>query len=131
MLTTGSIEERIFQRQIAKMSLSDSIVDEKEGSSSNGFSAKELKNLFSLDETTECLTTDLLRSKSKKNEDGIRDGLVELLHWDAVHRHDDDNDDLKENEGGVVGGVTDRVLRSVWNSPGCSITCVLSKSTNA
>ncbi|KAJ3281553.1 DNA repair and recombination protein rad54b [Borealophlyctis nickersoniae] len=58
-LTTGTIEERIYQRQITKQGLSDSLMDEKD-TATNNFTAQELKNLFTLDETSDCLTHELL-----------------------------------------------------------------------
>ena len=49
-LTTGTIEEKIFLRQLAKEGLQTLIVDEKE--EANSLSFKELKNLFKLSPTS-------------------------------------------------------------------------------
>ena len=85
-LTVGTIEERIFQRQITKCGLADSVVDEID--SGNGFSRKELKDLFSLVMDTECLTHDLLGCgkcevkgviKEVEKKDGAKVYMVCLL----------------------------------------------------
>ncbi|XP_072324135.1 DNA repair and recombination protein RAD54B isoform X2 [Scyliorhinus torazame] len=59
LLTTGTIEEKIYQRQISKQSLSGTVVDLKKSERAN-FSLEELQNLFKLDEVSNCLTHDLL-----------------------------------------------------------------------
>ncbi|XP_012135180.2 DNA repair and recombination protein RAD54B isoform X1 [Megachile rotundata] len=60
LLTTGTIEEKIFQRQVSKAGLSETVVD------SNCFdslklSMNELKDLFTLTTGTNCLTHDLMQ----------------------------------------------------------------------
>ncbi|KAI9336519.1 SNF2 family N-terminal domain-containing protein [Obelidium mucronatum] len=57
-LTTGSVEERIFQRQISKMGLSESLLDQSEQTVSK-FSKEELKDLFSFDGEVDCLSIQL------------------------------------------------------------------------
>lgn len=58
LLTTGCFDEKIFQRQITKQGLAESVMDNKSGASA--FTQAELRDLFSLNETTECQTHDLL-----------------------------------------------------------------------
>ncbi|OQD62625.1 hypothetical protein PENPOL_c011G06032 [Penicillium polonicum] len=61
VLLKGSLEEKIWQRQVTKLGLADSVMQEK--STSNGgaqFSASELRDLFRLDEDRACQTHDLL-----------------------------------------------------------------------
>jgi len=58
LLTSGTIEEKIYQRQITKMSLSDSVIDVQD--SKKQFSLEELKDVFTLHEDTLCNTHDLL-----------------------------------------------------------------------
>ncbi|XP_067835362.1 DNA repair and recombination protein RAD54B [Heptranchias perlo] len=60
LLTTGTIEEKIYQRQVSKQSLSGAVVDLKKKSEHASFSLEELRNLFELDEGSNCLTHDLL-----------------------------------------------------------------------
>nr|CCA25191.1 DNA repair and recombination protein RAD54 putative [Albugo laibachii Nc14] len=57
-LATGSLEEKIFQRQLSKEGL-QSIVDDKD--EVNSLSSKDLKKLFVLQEATESDTHDRLR----------------------------------------------------------------------
>ncbi|NXH35362.1 RA54B protein, partial [Myiagra hebetior] len=60
LLTTGSIEEKIYQRQISKQDLSGAVVDLSKTSEHTHFSIEELKNLFTLHEDSNCVTHDLL-----------------------------------------------------------------------
>ncbi|NWQ69161.1 RA54B protein, partial [Neopipo cinnamomea] len=60
LLTTGSIEEKIYQRQISKQDLSGAVVDLSKTSEHIHFSIEELKNLFTLHEDSSCVTHDLL-----------------------------------------------------------------------
>ncbi|KAL7301640.1 hypothetical protein TKK_0005647 [Trichogramma kaykai] len=59
LLTTGTIEEKIYQRQISKTSLSEAVVDANHISSLK-LSKSELKDLFSLDSKTISVTHDLM-----------------------------------------------------------------------
>lgn len=56
---SGTIEERIFQRQVSKQGLSGTVVDMGKGAEHTSFSTSDLRDLFSLTETP-CLTHDLL-----------------------------------------------------------------------
>lgn len=58
LLTQGALDEKIYQRQISKRGLSDSIVDSK--ATSNSFTKAELRDLFTLDESEDCQTHKLL-----------------------------------------------------------------------
>ncbi|XP_033331426.2 DNA repair and recombination protein RAD54B [Megalopta genalis] len=60
LLTTGTIEEKIFQRQVSKASLSDTVVDVNNFASPK-LSMIELKDLFTLATDTNCLTHDLIK----------------------------------------------------------------------
>ncbi|NXX49555.1 RA54B protein, partial [Tricholaema leucomelas] len=60
LLTTGSIEEKIYQRQISKQDLSGAVVDLSKTSEHIHFSIEELKDLFTLHEDSSCVTHDLL-----------------------------------------------------------------------
>nr|XP_046254713.1 DNA repair and recombination protein RAD54B isoform X2 [Scatophagus argus] len=59
LLTAGTIEERIFQRQVSKQGLSGTVVDLGKGAEHTSFSTSDLRDLFSLTETPS-LTHDLL-----------------------------------------------------------------------
>ncbi|NXJ64531.1 RA54B protein, partial [Rostratula benghalensis] len=60
LLTTGSIEEKIYQRQISKQDLSGAVVDLSKSSEHIHFSIEELRDLFTLHEDSSCVTHDLL-----------------------------------------------------------------------
>ncbi|XP_065891843.1 DNA repair and recombination protein RAD54B-like isoform X2 [Dysidea avara] len=60
LLTTGTVEEKIYQRQVSKLGLSEAVVDTDQSLHTTSFSKEELKDLFSLDESTMCNTHDLL-----------------------------------------------------------------------
>eukprot|EP00062_Callorhinchus_milii_P003990 gi/632941893/ref/XP_007886119.1/ PREDICTED: DNA repair and recombination protein RAD54B isoform X2 [Callorhinchus milii] len=60
LLTAGTIEEKIYQRQVSKQGLSGVVVDLRKKSEHASFSVEELRTLFKLDETSSCLTHDLL-----------------------------------------------------------------------
>ncbi|MCJ1440192.1 MAG: helicase [Stictis urceolatum] len=58
LLMKGALDEKIWQRQVTKVGLADSVMDKKAGGSS--FSRNELKDLFRLDEGIECQTHELI-----------------------------------------------------------------------
>ncbi|KAM4706176.1 DNA repair and recombination protein RAD54B [Rhinophrynus dorsalis] len=60
LLSTGTIEEKIYQRQISKQGLSGAVVDLTKKSEHIRFSVDELRNLFTLHEDSDCVTHDLL-----------------------------------------------------------------------
>lgn len=92
MLTTGCFDEKIFQRQITKQGLADSVVDNKAGPSA--FTQKELRDLFSLDVNTECQTHDLLAC-SCEGKGYIAEPIVPAI----MDSDDDDDDALPEFPG--------------------------------
>ncbi len=55
---TGGMDEKIYQRQVTKMGLADSVIDGKKNDAS--FSAEELRDLFRLNLQADCQTHDLL-----------------------------------------------------------------------
>ncbi|TNN75679.1 DNA repair and recombination protein RAD54B [Liparis tanakae] len=59
LLTAGTIEERMFQRQVSKQGLSGTVVDLGKRAEHTSFSTSELRDLFSLTDTLS-LTHDLL-----------------------------------------------------------------------
>ncbi|KAL1860911.1 helicase [Paecilomyces lecythidis] len=59
ILLKGSLEEKIWQRQVTKIGLADSVMEQKGGGMAQ-FSREELKDLFRLDETSICQTHELL-----------------------------------------------------------------------
>lgn len=57
-LIQGALDEKIYQRQVAKTGLADAVVDSKK--TAQGFSTEELRDLFRLDESKMCPTHTLL-----------------------------------------------------------------------
>ncbi|KAI1293465.1 DNA repair and recombination protein RAD54B [Halotydeus destructor] len=116
LLTTGTIEERIFQRQMKKEGLSTELVDNK--SDSIKFSTDELKDLFSFANESTSTTHDMLScecnlrkstapDEAAKENDGVssKRGMAELESWD--HLSGDKLQMLKED--GVVSELTDNI----------------------
>lgn len=63
LLTTGCIDEKIFQRQLVKICLSKQILDESnthETSNDDLFDHEDLKDLFTINSSTSCNTHDLI-----------------------------------------------------------------------
>lgn len=72
-LTTGTIDECIFQRQMTKIGLatdlmSDPTADEENKSGGNTFTKSELKRLFEFHSGTSCYTHDLLECQCQENK---------------------------------------------------------------
>ncbi|KAK9322656.1 SNF2 family N-terminal domain-containing protein [Lipomyces orientalis] len=104
LLTTGCIDEKIFQRQLTKKGLADNLMDGKADSSENSFTMSELRDIFTIYEDTACHTHDLLEC----NCDGtggthIKQESVESGS-DHVDGHDDDDDDDDDDGGGGGAG---------------------------
>ncbi|XP_042891287.1 DNA repair and recombination protein RAD54B-like [Penaeus japonicus] len=60
LLMTGSLDEKMYQRQVRKQGLSGAVVDARDSERVH-FSTKELKDLFTLHSNTPCLTHDMLQ----------------------------------------------------------------------
>ncbi|KAF9126732.1 helicase [Mortierella sp. 14UC] len=60
LLLSGTIEEKMYQRQMTKIGLSDSLMDGKAAERLDKFSRDELKDLFTFHEDESCLTHSLL-----------------------------------------------------------------------
>uniref|UniRef100_A0A672GA62 RAD54 homolog B n=1 Tax=Salarias fasciatus TaxID=181472 RepID=A0A672GA62_SALFA len=87
LLTAGTIEERIFQRQVSKQGLSGTVVDLGKGTEHASFSISELRDLFSLSDTP-CLTHDLLNCDCSL--DGTVNGRFTCVPYSKVldtHTH--------------------------------------------
>ncbi|TFK25490.1 RAD54B protein [Coprinopsis marcescibilis] len=61
LVTAGTIDEKIFQRQITKLGLSASLIgSDGNASKSDSFSKKDLRDIFRINPNTSCNTHDLL-----------------------------------------------------------------------
>ncbi|GAA6059706.1 hypothetical protein JCM10212_000234 [Sporobolomyces blumeae] len=71
-LTTGTIDEKIYQRQITKLALSGSVMEEDAtvaSKSGNAFTFDDLRNIFMFHSDTTCQTHDLLGCRCQTGED--------------------------------------------------------------
>ncbi|KAM5137667.1 DNA repair and recombination protein RAD54B [Callospermophilus lateralis] len=94
LLTTGTIEEKIYQRQISKQNLSGAVVDVTKTSEHIQFSVEELKNLFTLHESSLCVTHDLLGCICTRGEDQTDDSSEKIAissHCQLGPRHQKPN----------------------------------------
>jgi hypothetical protein len=80
-ISTGTIEEKIFQRQASKQALSSAVVDEKEDAERH-FSVESLRQLFTFNETTICDTHDTFKCKRCKDGKQVIKSPA-LLYGDA------------------------------------------------
>ncbi|KAK2747791.1 helicase [Myotisia sp. PD_48] len=84
-LLKGGIEEKIWQRQVTKTGLASSVMDQKGGTAH--FSSEDLKDLFRLDESSECQTHELL---------GCECGGTGKHNTAILQTTDSDNDDVDD-----------------------------------
>ncbi|KAK3117790.1 helicase [Teratosphaeriaceae sp. CCFEE 6253] len=101
MVTQGALDEKIFQRQVSKTGLADSIVDGKSATST--FTKDELRDLFSLDESSECQTHELLGCKCSG------DGLLSLVDDEECLPERNDLASLSEEIDEADGPAADEV----------------------
>ncbi|KAG5365750.1 DNA repair and recombination protein [Yarrowia sp. B02] len=76
LLTTGCIDEKIFQRQTIKTGLASSLIEGTE--EADTFSDEDLKKLFSIDEETHCNTHDLMECKCEHNGEELAEVVDEV-----------------------------------------------------
>ncbi|KAK1340147.1 hypothetical protein QTO34_018711 [Cnephaeus nilssonii] len=114
LLSAGTIEEKIFQRQSHKKALSSCVVDEEQDVERH-FSLGELKELFTLDEASLSDTHDRLRCCRCVNNHQIRpppdgsDCTSDLAQW---------------NHSTDKRGLRDEVLQAAWDAASTAITFV-------
>ncbi|THH33942.1 hypothetical protein EUX98_g203 [Antrodiella citrinella] len=99
-ISTGTIEEKIFQRQANKQALSSAVVDEKEDTERH-FSVDALRKLFMFQEDTLCDTHDTFKCKRCKNgRQTIK--APALLYGDASTWNHFTNAELKNNHDDLL-----------------------------
>ena len=118
-VNTGTIDEKIFQRQTHKKALSSCVVDGQQDVDRH-FSVSELRELFRLNENTICETHDKLKCKRcSKGElsqqidepDEKSNTLSDLKDW--WHCHNSRQDRAK---------LPDDILRKTWDKAGLTFT---------
>ncbi|KAL1954789.1 hypothetical protein VTO42DRAFT_692 [Malbranchea cinnamomea] len=87
----GGLEEKIWQRQVTKIGLADSVMDQKAGVAQ--FSKEELKDLFRLDEDSHCQTHQLMQCPCAGRGE-VADCQANLHASDDESEHNDNSDDL-------------------------------------
>ncbi|XP_062974568.1 DNA repair and recombination protein RAD54-like [Elgaria multicarinata webbii] len=106
LLSTGTIEEKIFQRQTHKKALSSCVVDEEQDVERH-FSLGELKELFTLNESTTSDTHDKIKCRRCVNGHQVRpppegsDCTSDLSQW---------------NHCAEKRGLQDAVLKAAWDA---------------
>ncbi|XP_055642480.1 DNA repair and recombination protein RAD54-like [Toxorhynchites rutilus septentrionalis] len=109
MLATGTIEEKIFQRQTHKKALSNTVVDNDEDGERH-FTKDDLKDLFRIDESTISDTHSIFKCKRCVNNVQIKlppddsDCTSNLTHW----YHCSNNK-----------GIPDDILSRSWDVTNC------------
>ncbi|KIM62184.1 hypothetical protein SCLCIDRAFT_1215536 [Scleroderma citrinum Foug A] len=99
-ISTGTIEEKIFQRQASKQALSSAVVDEKEDAERH-FSVEALRQLFTFNEHTLCDTHDTFKCKRCKNGKQIIKSSA-LLYGDASTWNHFTNEELEGNHDDLL-----------------------------
>ena len=105
-IATGSIEEKIFQRQSHKQSLSSCVVDSAEDVERH-FSLDSLKELFQYKPGTKSDTHDSFKCKRCKPDGKQHIKAPAMLYGDTSSW----NHFVNDGEGGALGGIQDLLLR--------------------
>ncbi|XP_075800678.1 DNA repair and recombination protein RAD54-like isoform X2 [Microtus pennsylvanicus] len=114
LLSTGTIEEKIFQRQSHKKALSSCVVDEEQDVERH-FSLGELKELFTLDEASLSDTHDRLHCRRCVNSRQV---------WPPPDGSDCTSDLAQWNHSTDKRGLQDEVLQAAWDASSTAITFV-------
>ena len=99
-ISTGTIEEKIFQRQANKQALSSAVVDEKEDTERH-FSLDALRQLFQFNQNTLCETHDTFKCKRCKHGKQVIKSPA-LLYGDASTWNHFTNGELKNNHDDLL-----------------------------
>ncbi|KAI0054159.1 DNA repair protein SNF2 family [Auriscalpium vulgare] len=99
-ISTGTIEEKIFQRQASKQALSSAVVDEKEDAERH-FSTDALRKLFLFNEKTICETHETFKCKRCKNGKQMIKAPA-LLYGDASTWNHFTNEELRNNHDDLL-----------------------------
>ncbi|ESK94510.1 dna repair snf2 family [Moniliophthora roreri MCA 2997] len=99
-ISTGTIEEKIFQRQANKQALSSCVVDEKEDTERH-FSLDALRQLFLFNEQTLCETHETFKCKRCKDGKQMVKASA-LLYGDASTWNHFTNGELKNNHDDLL-----------------------------
>ncbi|KAG0311783.1 helicase [Dissophora globulifera] len=86
LLSSGTIEEKMYQRQLTKIGLSDALMDGKTADKLNKFTAAELRDLFTFHDDEPCLTHSLLGCECIQGSASLaaRGNSAKELSWDGI-----------------------------------------------
>ena len=90
LATAGSIEEKIFQRQVTKQGLGGGVLADTVADGSiqkNHFTSDELKDLFSFDHDAKCNTHELINCECKGDGSNIAALEVEIPQHNPSNPH--------------------------------------------
>ncbi|KAF8160977.1 SNF2 family N-terminal domain-containing protein [Crassisporium funariophilum] len=91
-LTAGAIDEKIYQRQVTKLALSDSLIGSgATNSKSDSFTRKDLRDIFRIHTDTGCNTHDLLDCGCQ-----LADNMAVSEQQSIDDDHEDENDPILE-----------------------------------
>ncbi|EPQ57554.1 hypothetical protein GLOTRDRAFT_127906 [Gloeophyllum trabeum ATCC 11539] len=97
-LTAGTIDEKIYQRQVTKLGLADSLMgSSKAESKSDSFSHKELRDIFRIHPNTGCQTHDILECPCDPTN-----GRKPVEHSSPSICLDEDDEDMGDVTSGFV-----------------------------
>jgi DNA repair and recombination protein RAD54B len=100
IIMKGGLEEKIWQRQVTKLGLADSIMEQKVNTAQ--FSREELRDLFRLDEREGCATHELLKcdcgGRGLVEEDGQNDEIKEVIGANNSHDETDLDGSLEDSD---------------------------------
>ena len=102
LLMAGGLDEKIWQRQVTKLGLASSVMEQKGGTSS--FTREELKDLFRLDDSLSCQTHDLIGCTcgGKGSLDISTTEVSEIV----THAIENDDEDFPEISSMIRGSQT-------------------------
>ncbi|KAI0045277.1 hypothetical protein FA95DRAFT_1561280 [Auriscalpium vulgare] len=98
-LTAGTIDEKIFQRQVTKLGLSSTLMGNgKSDTKSDSFTHKDLRDIFTVHEHTACHSHDLLECHCDRDGD---DGIEDDFDFPEPD-HDEDSEDSESAPGFIA-----------------------------
>ncbi|KIY62493.1 hypothetical protein CYLTODRAFT_438881 [Cylindrobasidium torrendii FP15055 ss-10] len=89
-LTAGTIDEKIFQRQVTKLGLSDSLMSANQSSKSDAFTRKDLRDIFRIQPDTACNTHEIIECPCDRIP--------------GASQQADEDEDMSEDEGDGPSG---------------------------
>ncbi|KAH6914098.1 RAD54B protein [Coprinopsis sp. MPI-PUGE-AT-0042] len=133
LITAGTIDEKIFQRQITKLGLSASLIgSDGSASKSDSFSKKDLRDIFRIDPNTSCNTHDLLecpcdgslvpqRDAASSNEERIARLKKGFQSASSVNVDEVDAEYMEKKKAGLASLSEWKHINCLQSEANCSI----------